>query len=112
MAVTLLAGCSKDDEPAAPVKLPTIDIATPSGGFKADNLQWIQIQPTVTNAENATFLWAWGNDTLATTKDLLYAFDSTGTFTLNFTVQTTAGTTTKEIPVTITALIFFICWNF
>jgi PKD repeat protein len=103
MAVTLLASCSKDDKPAAPVKLPTIDIAAPDGGFKADNLQWIQIQPVVANAENATFVWAWGNDTLATTKDLLYAFDSTGTFTLNFTVQTAAGTATKEIPVTISA---------
>ncbi|RFS25156.1 cell surface protein [Chitinophaga silvatica] len=105
MAVTLLAvSCSKNDEHAAPVILPAIDITTPAGGFKADNMQLVHIDPTVTNAENATFTWMLGKDTLATTKSLSYAFDSIGVLTLNFTVKTAAGNTSREIPVTISAV--------
>ena len=104
LTMAVIAGsCSKDDVNPADAGLPVINLTVPAGGFTADSLQWVRINPEVPNAGNARYLWMNGNDTLATTKDLQFVSDVTGVVTLRFSVSNSAGESFKTVEVKISA---------
>lgn len=98
-----IASCSKDENQGPAINIPTIDFKIPAGGFSANNLQWVRINPTVGGGGDPTFLWTLGNDTISTTQNLLFVSDTAGSFNFTFTVKNAAGIVAKQVPVTISA---------
>ncbi|MFY0254546.1 PKD domain-containing protein [Chitinophaga sp. 30R24] len=101
MGIAAIAGsCSKNDKELPVPAGSTIQITVPDQVATA-NLKWVRINSQV-QATNAQYLWTWGKDTLSTSQNLQYVFDTTGTFTLQFTVKTSIDFSTKNITVKVT----------
>jgi hypothetical protein len=95
MLTAIIGGsCSKEDR----VSINTQDQVA------ADRMKWLKISPSVNASDNAQYTWTWGNDTIGTSRNLMYAFDSTGNFSIQLTV--TSGNSvlaTKSIQVNVSA---------
>jgi hypothetical protein len=97
----IFTSCKKDDV-KTPDQKPVITITTPAGGFAVNNMQWLRISPTVTgDSTTTTFMWTLNNDTIGTTKSLLYAFEAAGSYTITFTAKNSAGTSQQQVKVTV-----------
>ncbi|NLR79718.1 cell surface protein [Chitinophaga eiseniae] len=102
LTAALAAGsCSKDKNdvqaPGSQIVITTADVVP------ATQLKWVKITPQVDKADNASYLWTMGKDTLAVTKDLMYAFDTTGNISLKFSVKTATDSSQKNIVVQLAA---------
>lgn len=103
LAVLLAGSCSKSDD--TPGAKPDVSVSTPQGGVSTASMKVVRITATVKNETASTsFMWKLGNDTLATTKELLYAFTKAGDYSLTFIAKNTAGEQRVDVPVKVTAL--------
>lgn len=102
LAVLLAGSCSKSDD--TPSTKPDVSVNVPPGGVTTANMKLVRVSATVKNESASTsFLWKLGNDTIATTKELVYAFPKEGDYTLTFVAKNSVGEQSVNVPVKVTA---------
>lgn len=80
---------------------PEITIATPTGGFAIDKMQWFRVQPQLANAAGATYKWLVNNEEVSTTTDLFSVFATAGTYTIEFRAKNGVGENSKTFALTV-----------
>jgi len=85
---------------------PEVAIATPTGGFAADKMQWFRIQPQLANAAGATYKWVVNNEEVAATADFFYVFATAGTYNIEFRAKNGVGETTKAFAVVVNEKVY------
>lgn len=102
LAVLLAGSCSKSED--TPATAPDVTVNTPQGGVSTANMKIVRLTATVKNeSAGTTFLWKTGNDTIASTKELVHAFTKAGEYTLTFIAKNAAGEKRVDVPVKVTA---------
>lgn len=95
----LIASCSKDEE-VEPIKITIKDT------YSIDRCKVLEVTPTITGDENATYLWMVNDpvnnrkdSTLSTTKELQFIAAKAGTYDLSFTVTKPGKIETRKVQV-------------
>lgn len=95
----LIASCSKDEE-VEPIKITIKDT------YSIDRCKVLEVTPTITGDENATYLWMVNDpvnnrkdSTLSTTKELQFIAAKAGTYDISFIVTKPGKVETRKVQV-------------
>lgn len=95
----LIASCSKDEE-VEPIKITINDT------YSIDRCKVLEVTPTITGDENATYLWMVNDpvnnrkdSTLSTTKELQFIAAKAGTYDISFIVTKPGKVETRKVQV-------------
>lgn len=95
----LIASCSKDEE-VEPIKITINDT------YSIDRCKVLDVTPTITGDENATYLWMVNDpvnnrkdSTLSTTKELQFIAAKAGTYDISFIVTKPGKVETRKVQV-------------
>lgn len=94
--------CNKDEEITVDVK-PEIEIE--QNRYQLKSGQSIELNPVITNVDNATtYMWAMQGVQIATTLKYQFVAEQEGTYLLTFTATNSAGSSSVDIRIDVTAL--------
>lgn len=98
VAVMALASCNKDEVITTDAK-PVIELDSDTGVYTVKTGRELTIAPTYLNVDGADYAWVCDGVMLATTPVFTHTWEETGTYYLDLTVTTDAGSATEQMRV-------------
>lgn len=93
--IALLASCNSDND-IIPGNRPTIEFDSPDGVYTVRVGHELRIDPIVSNASNAEFVWTMDGKTISTERALVMQWNRLGSYYVMLTVTSPAGSASEE----------------